>query len=233
MEMTGVIKGLQQVPAECRVKVFSDSQYVVNTMTQGWRRNANQDLWAQLDPLVQGRRVTWEWVRGHNGHPLNETVDRLAVEATHDPTWDERSGDFDPGRGRTPPVPLTPQPSPATESRILSHVDAEGRARMVDVSPKDDTERVAIATGRIVMQPATLDLIRQNAIEKADVLTVAQIAGIMAAKRTSDLIPMCHPLMLSHVSVDLNPTPSSTRSSSPRRSARRARRASRWWPSPP
>lgn len=97
--------------------------------------------------------------------------------------------------------------SGALENQSLSHVDAEGRARMVDVSPKDDTERVAVAGGMVVMEPATLDLIRQNAIAKGDVLSVAQIAGIMAAKRTSELIPMCHPLMLTHISVDLQPDP--------------------------
>ena len=85
----------------------------------------------------------------------------------------------------------------------LSHVDAEGRARMVDVGAKPDTKRTAIASGRVQMQPATLELIQANAAQKGDVLTVAQIAGIQAAKRTHELIPMCHPLLVSHVSLDL------------------------------
>jgi cyclic pyranopterin phosphate synthase len=85
----------------------------------------------------------------------------------------------------------------------LSHLDEQGRARMVDVSAKPDTERVAIAQGEIHMQRGTLDLIRAGAIKKGDVLTVAQIAGIMAAKRTSDLIPLCHSLPLTQVQVDL------------------------------
>mgnify|MGYP001824419326 CR=1 FL=1 len=87
----------------------------------------------------------------------------------------------------------------------LTHIDEGGRARMVDVGAKPDTERKAIARGRVQMQPATLALIQANAAEKGDVLTVAQIAGIQAAKRTHELIPMCHPLLLSHVSVDLAP----------------------------
>ena len=87
----------------------------------------------------------------------------------------------------------------------LSHTDEQGRARMVDVGAKADTERVAIARGRVTMQPQTLALIQANALKKGDVLTVAQIAGIQAAKRTHELIPMCHPLLLTHLSVDLTP----------------------------
>ena len=87
----------------------------------------------------------------------------------------------------------------------LTHFDAAGRAAMVDVSAKDETSRIATARGRIVMQPATLALIREGRAGKGDVLGVARIAGIMAAKKTSELIPLCHPLMLSKVTVDLEP----------------------------
>lgn len=76
---------------------------------------------------------------------------------------------------------------------------------MVDVGTKPDTERVAIARGRITMRPGTLALIQGGTVKKGDVLTVAQIAGIQAAKRTHELIPMCHPLLLTHVSVELAP----------------------------
>ncbi len=85
----------------------------------------------------------------------------------------------------------------------LSHLDEAGRARMVDVGGKPDTERVAIARGEVVMRLETLALIREGALKKGDVLTVAKIAGIMAAKRTADLIPLCHPLPLTQVTVDL------------------------------
>jgi cyclic pyranopterin phosphate synthase len=87
----------------------------------------------------------------------------------------------------------------------LSHIDDSGRARMVDVSAKDDTTRVAVASGRVLMQPSTLRLLLAGEIAKGNVLTTAQVAGIMAAKRTHELIPMCHPLLLSGISVDLEP----------------------------
>ena len=83
----------------------------------------------------------------------------------------------------------------------LSHLDEAGRARMVDVSAKDSTARVAIARGRITMRPETLALILAGQVAKGNVLTTAQIAGIMAAKRTHELIPMCHPLLLTKVDV--------------------------------
>lgn len=83
----------------------------------------------------------------------------------------------------------------------LTHFDPAGRARMVDVGEKDETTRVAVATGRVTMQPATLALVREGRAAKGDVLAVAQVAAIMGAKRTPDLIPMCHPLMLTRVDV--------------------------------
>ena len=87
----------------------------------------------------------------------------------------------------------------------LTHLDEAGHARMVDVSDKDDTVRIAVARGRIVMKPATLALIVDGKVAKGDVLAAARIAGIMAAKKTSDLIPLCHPLALSKVEVTLEP----------------------------
>ncbi|MBI5934076.1 MAG: cyclic pyranopterin monophosphate synthase MoaC [Chloroflexi bacterium] len=85
----------------------------------------------------------------------------------------------------------------------LTHVDSTGRARMVDVGDKPVTERIAVAKGEVHMTRATFELIRDGNIKKGDVLTVAQIAGIMAAKKTSDLIPLCHPLPLTKVDVDI------------------------------
>lgn len=87
----------------------------------------------------------------------------------------------------------------------LTHLDAEGRARMVDVGGKEDTAREAIARGSISMQPATLQAIAVGTMPKGDVLAAARIAGIMAAKRAWELIPLCHPLLLTHVSVELTP----------------------------
>jgi len=83
----------------------------------------------------------------------------------------------------------------------LTHLDSEGRARMVDVTEKDVTQRVAVARGTVFMRSATLSLIKEKKVEKGDVFSVARVAGIMAAKKTPDLIPMCHPLNLT--SVDL------------------------------
>jgi cyclic pyranopterin phosphate synthase len=87
----------------------------------------------------------------------------------------------------------------------LTHLDAAGHARMVDVGAKDETQREAIARGTVLMRPETLQLIVGGATPKGDVLAVARIAGIMAAKRAPDLIPLCHPLLLTHVAVELRP----------------------------
>jgi cyclic pyranopterin phosphate synthase len=89
-------------------------------------------------------------------------------------------------------------------SPSLSHIDESGRARMVDVGAKPDTQRVAIAKGEVVMRNETLELIQRGAMKKGDVLSVAQVAGVMAAKKTSDLIPLCHPLPLTQVEVDMD-----------------------------
>jgi cyclic pyranopterin phosphate synthase len=83
----------------------------------------------------------------------------------------------------------------------LSHLDEHGKAHMVDVGGKADSARVAVAAGEVRMLPATLALIRDGALKKGDVLTTAQLAGIMAAKRTAELIPLCHPLPLTHIEV--------------------------------
>ena len=91
--------------------------------------------------------------------------------------------------------------------RRLTHLDAAGHARMVDVSDKDVTTRIATAKGSIRMAPATLALIREGGFKKGDVLSIARLAGIMGAKRTSELIPLCHPLALSSVKVDLVVSP--------------------------
>lgn len=86
----------------------------------------------------------------------------------------------------------------------LTHFDESGRARMVDVSDKDITSREAIATGSVYLKPETLKLIRGGGIKKGDVLSVAQVAGIMGAKKTPEIIPMCHPLMLTGVQISFD-----------------------------
>ena len=102
-----------------------------------------------------------------------------------------------------------PAKSPAAEPG-LSHIDAKGAARMVDVSAKADTVRLAVAEGVVHLQAATLELIQAGGLPKGDVLAVARVAGIMGAKRTSELIPMCHPLPITGVTVDFEPTSDTT-----------------------
>ena len=177
MEILAVIKGLESLPASAEATVLSDSQYVVNTMTRNWKRSANRDLWERLDTQVAKRKVSWQWVRGHTSNPLNEEADALAVrESRLAAEGQSRAG--------------------------LTHVDDSGKARMVNVGSKPATHRVAVAKGAVITQPETLDLIRSNALEKGDVLGVARVAGTMGAKNTPQLIPLCHPLPLDHVSVD-------------------------------
>ena len=175
MEVTAAIKGLEATPKGSMVTLYSDSQYLVNTMTKGWKRRANVDLWTRLDTLVAQRSVVWEWVRGHAGHPENERADKLATGAV----------------------------GTSGNGSRLTHVDEQGRVRMVDVGWKSETEREAVARGAVTMQKQTLELIKRGEVEKGDVLSVARIAGIMGAKRTSDLIPLCHPLPLDRVTVEL------------------------------
>jgi cyclic pyranopterin phosphate synthase len=99
--------------------------------------------------------------------------------------------------------------APATKktknSKKLSHLSPRGEAHMVDVSAKPDTERVAVAEGRVVMARKTLDIVRRGDAKKGDVLGTARIAGIMAAKRTHELIPLCHPLAISQIEIELVP----------------------------
>lgn len=106
------------------------------------------------------------------------------------------------GQSAPPAAPITQPLNPRPQ---LTHLDDQGQARMVDVGAKAETMREAIARGSVVMQPETLRLILDGAIPKGDVLATARIAGIMAAKKTSDLIPLCHPLMLSYANVTITP----------------------------
>ena len=92
-------------------------------------------------------------------------------------------------------------------ARRLTHLDDEGKAAMVDVSAKPETGRVATAKGSVIVAPETLKLVMAGGVKKGDVLSVARLAGIMGAKKTSELIPLCHPLALDHVAVELTCDP--------------------------
>ena len=113
-------------------------------------------------------------------------------------------------------------------AKKLTHFDDTGNARMVDVGAKDVTERVAVARASVTMQAATLKLIRDRRRPRGDVLAVAQLAGIMAAKKTPELIPLCHPLALSSVDVQLSIDARRPPSTSRRPASSRAAPASRW-----
>ena len=184
MELLAAIRGLEAAPRGAAVTVSSDSQYLVNTMTRNWKRQANRDLWARLDGLVAERQVRWEWVRGHDGHPLNEEADAIAAK---------ESG--------VSPALLSQGPS----SPALTHLDQQGRAQMVDVSGKAVTQREAVAKGFVAMRPETLALITSGKVEKGDVFATARLAGILGAKQTPNLIPLCHPIPLDQVTVEMEP----------------------------
>ena len=222
MEITAAVRGLEAAPPGATAVVHSDSEYLVKTMTKGWKRNVNRDLWEQLDLAVAKRNVDFRWVRGHAGHPQNEEADRLAVQAmqtaangggTREAAEQGVSGPLSlQGSG---PLSLQGERAgvrvpPGGGSRgeaALTHIDAEGSARMVDVGGKPDSARTAIAEGTVAMLPATLSLIVEGRAEKGDVFTVARIAGINAAKHTWELIPLAHQVPLSHVSVDFEAEP--------------------------
>ncbi len=104
----------------------------------------------------------------------------------------------------------TPKPPAPSDSSPLTHFDAQGQAHMVDVAAKAHTHRVAVAEGRITMEPATLALIQSGNAKKGDVLGIARIAGIQGAKKTSELIPLCHPIALTRVAVEFEVEASSS-----------------------
>jgi cyclic pyranopterin phosphate synthase len=110
-----------------------------------------------------------------------------------------------PRTARPKPVAQAADPVPAPAASVLTHINERGEARMVDVSEKGATERIAVAEGRVLMRKETLDLVLEGNAMKGDVLGAARLAGIMAAKRTHGLIPLCHPLPLTKVKIDINP----------------------------
>ena len=183
MELTAVIKGLEASPKGFEVTVFSDSQYVVNTMNRNWKRKANNDLWEQLDMLGTTRNVKWKWIKGHSGHPENEEANRIAGL---------QSG----------VVGRTDYSNIGTEG--FTHLDEQGQVRMVDVGNKSISSRSAVAKAFVRMKSEIIRMILNGDIPKGDVLACARLAGIMAAKQTSSLIPLCHPIELNQVKIDLD-----------------------------
>ena len=203
MEILAVIRGLEDLPENSDITVYSDSSYVINTMTKNWKRNKNQDLWKILDGEVGKRNVQWVWVKGHAGDPLNEEADRLAhSEAVGKPV--SPVGETSPNIVGGVAMEQKEEKDLFGKVDKLTHVDEHGEARMVDVGSKPDTDRVAVAKGFVKMKAQTIELVNTNGFEKGDVLAVARVAGVMAAKQTSNLIPLCHPLPLTQVTIDFD-----------------------------
>jgi len=179
MEVQAVIRGLESIDGPEDVTVLSDSQYVVNTMTKGWKRKANLDLWDLLDLEADKRTINWCWVKAHAGNPLNEKVDAIANQEAR------LAGS-----------------NPSEET--FSHTDESGNATMVDIGSKSISQRIAVAKGSVIMSSKALQMVRTNSLAKGDVLGVARVAGIMAAKNTSQLIPLCHSISLDNVLIEFH-----------------------------
>ncbi len=221
MELLGAITGLEALKRPSRVTLTTDSRYVVDGITKGWaktwkangwRRGRNKkeqvlnpDLWDRLLTAAGRHEVTFRWIKGHAGNPENERCDQLAKQAAEMPGL--RVDEVYEGVTAQPndAAPAEePQPPDAPAPR-LSHLDEGGEARMVDVGEKAPTDRFAEARAQVRMAPPTLRLIREGGFDKGDVLGTARLAGVMAAKQTSNLIPLCHPVPLSQVTVDFAP----------------------------
>ncbi len=189
MEITAALEGILQTKPGAEVVVYTDSQYLFGCMASGWQRRANRDLWGQLDEAVSKRKVRWEW------------IDQGARNAFHREAHDLANSLASQGERLTVE---TGKGVARTAARELTHIDAAGRPRMVDISGKPDSEREAVAKGMVRMQPATLERLKKGMMAKGDVLAVAQLAGIMAAKQTHNLIPLCHPILIGDIRVEFS-----------------------------
>ncbi len=185
MEITAAIEAISRTPQGSEVIVYTDSQYLFGTVTKGWQRKVNRDLWAKLDAAVSQRKVHWRWIDQSNKNPFHIEAHSLATTLA--------------SQTEMPASPPTPLAAPA-----LTHLDTAGRPKMVDISDKPDTRREAIAKGIVRMQAATLELIKKGKAAKGDVLSIAQLAGIMAAKKTPDLIPLAHPILISDIKIEFS-----------------------------
>ena len=187
-----------------------------------WRRNnkgdiaLNSDLWERLLEATDGRSVSFEWVKGHSGHPQNERCDALVREASGLPVEQQLVDEGYEDNGAQTGAPSFFEPTPddvapsftrdttEVDAPTLSHVDESGEAHMVDVGGKEITDRVASASCDVLMSSSTLQLIRKGEIAKGDVISTAKLAGIIGAKRTAELIPMCHNLPISQIELDVD-----------------------------
>jgi cyclic pyranopterin phosphate synthase len=182
MEITAAIEGISRTPPKAEITVHTDSQYLLGTVTKNWQRKVNRDLWAKLDEVMSQHKVHWKWTDQTAKNPLHLEAHSMATALASQAE-----------------MPIPPPPAPAKE---LTHLDDAGRPKMVDIGEKADTERQAIAKGIVKMQAATFSLIKQGKVAKGDVLTTAQLAGIMAAKKAPYLIPLCHPILITNAKVE-------------------------------
>lgn len=212
IEIKSVIEGILRTPPGSRVTAFSNSTYVMEKVVTNERPREHRDLWAVLDRLVVGRAVVWHTGEEAASDVLQVEAIRFARETASlsDPNVEFPAvvvvGQDKGGEILHAEVGIDDETGQGSIDvgidKRLTHVDSKGEARMVDISAKEETERVAVAKGRVVMEAATLELIRSGQTAKGDVLSVARIAGIMGAKQTASLIPLCHPLMLTDVIVE-------------------------------
>jgi len=180
MELLALIKGVSKVPDDRKIKVYSDSKYVVDTLNKNWKRNVNLDLWEDLDQEVQNREIEYIWIKGHANNIHNEEANDIAQQEANDIAQN------------------------STKINHLSHTDESGKISMVDISNKNTTLRKAKATCDVITSHKSFSAIKNNKIEKGDVLSCARIAGILAAKKTSSIIPLCHPILISHIEITFN-----------------------------
>ncbi len=185
MEITAALEGVLKTKLGAEVVVYTDSQYLFGCMARGWQRRANRDLWQQMDGAVSQRKVKWEW------------IDQNARNTFHKEAHDRATSLSSQGEA-------VKKVAAKTAARELTHIDEQGRPRMVDISQKPDSEREAVAKGVVRMQPSTLARLKKAPMAKGDVLAVAQLAGIMAAKQTSNLIPLCHPVLIGDIKVEFS-----------------------------
>ncbi len=193
MEITAAMEGILHTPQGSEMVVYTDSQYLSGCMAKGWQRRANRDLWERLDAAASQRRVRWQWIERNTKNSLHQEAHALATNLAS-------QGE------RLRPVPSEKQKGQpkAPIGEGLTHVDALGRPRMVDVTEKPDTQREAVAKCRVRMKASTLALLKRGGLPKGDVLAVAQLAGIMAAKQTPHIIPLCHPVLIGDVKVEFS-----------------------------
>jgi cyclic pyranopterin phosphate synthase len=193
MEITAALEGISRTAPGSEVVLYTDSQYLFGCVTKGWQRRANRDLWERLDTVVSQRKVNWEWIDRNTQNPFHKEAHNMATTLA----------------SQSEEVQVVPSKQTEGQPEVpvgegLTHVDALGRPRMVDITGKPDTQREAIAKCLVKMKASTLELLKRGNMPKGDVLAVAQLAGIMAAKQTPQLIPLCHPVLIGDIEVEFN-----------------------------